>query len=255
MQNTIRMINNFMGELYTVDKEISFTDVNRLNNRRTYKLSIKGNFQQISTDLQLNESYPSSILKNVDDQRAYLVGAFLSGGSISSINKSVYHLEIRSGKSNYLRLLQKLLAQFRISISMLKRKDYYVLYIKKATDISDFLKIIGAKNGMQQMEDKIISRDYFTSVNRLNNLDVANLKKSISAGIQQVKMIMKVRGTNEFKDQLDKFKFFCTVRLNNPEASLTEIKRIFKTKYGITITRTGLNHYVLKLRELVLHVQ
>ncbi|GHU32233.1 hypothetical protein FACS1894166_05140 [Bacilli bacterium] len=244
------MINNFVEELYTTDKEISFTDVNKLNNRRTYKLSIKGNFRQISTDLQLNESYPTSILKNINDQRAYLVGAFLSGGSISSINKSVYHLEIRSSKANYLRLLQKLLVRFHISISMLKRKDHYVLYIKKATDISDFLKIIGAKNGMQQMEDKIISRDYFTSVNRLNNLDVANLKKSMSAGVEQVKMIIKIRDTNEYKDQLDKFKFFCTVRLANPEASLTEIKQIFKTKYGITITRTGLNHYVLKLKYL-----
>jgi DNA-binding protein WhiA len=246
------MINNFMGQLYTVDKEISFTDINKLNNHRTYKLSIKGNFQQLSTDLQLNETYPSSVLKTIDGQRAYLVGAFLSGGSISSIDKSIYHLEIRSNKPNYLRLLQKLLIKFNISISMLKRKDHFVLYIKKATDISDFLKIIGANNGMQQMEDKIISRDYSTNINRLNNLDIANLKKSMSAGVEQVKMILKVRGTNEFKDQPDKFKFFCTVRLGNPEASLAQIKQIFKTKYGITITRTGLNHYVLKLRELVL---
>jgi DNA-binding protein WhiA len=233
-----------------VKHNISFTEISRLNNRRTYRLIIDGNFKQIANDLQLNSLTPNNILKTIVDQRAYLVGAFLSGGSINSIDKSVYHLEIRSSKINYLRLVQKILEKFNISISLLKRRNNFVLYIKKATDVSDFLKIIGANNAMQDLEDKIIARDYYANIKRLNNLDMANLNKTSSAGLKQVKMIKAIRYSNDFKNQPDKFRFFCTLRLQYPEASLSEMVKIFQTKYKITITRTGINHYAMKIKEI-----
>jgi DNA-binding protein WhiA len=195
-------------------------------------------------------SYPKHVLGNDTNQRAYLIGAFLSGGSISSIDKSIYHLEIRSNKINYLRLVQKILNQFQISITLLKRKDNYVIYIKKAIDVSDFLKIIGANHSMYELEDKIIARDYYTNMQRLNNLDIANLHKSLTAGNEQVKMIKEIRHTDEFKQSSDKFKFYCSIRLQNPEASLSEMVKIFKTKYQIQITRTGINHYAMKIRNI-----
>jgi DNA-binding protein WhiA len=198
----------------------------------------------------LNSPTPNNILKTSVDQRAYLVGAFLSGGSINSIDKSIYHLEIRSNKINYLRLIQRILEKFNISISLLKRRNNYVLYIKKATDVSDFLKIIGANNAMQDLEDKIIARDYYANIKRLNNLDMANLNKTSSAGLRQVKMIKAIRYSNDFKNQADKFRFFCTLRLQYPEASLSEMVKIFQTKYKITITRTGINHYAMKIKEI-----
>jgi DNA-binding protein WhiA len=200
--------------------------------------------------LELDAKEPIRLLAKIIDQRAYLVGAFLSGGSISSIEKSIYHLEIRSTKINYLRLIQKLLEQFNVSISLLKRRNIFVLYIKKATDVSDFLKIIGANHSMYELEDKIIARDYYANIQRLNNLDVANLHKSSHAGIQQIKMIKLIRDSNEFKNQSDKFKFYCSIRLQNPYASLSEMVKIFQDRYKIRITRTGINHYVMKIKEL-----
>jgi DNA-binding protein WhiA len=103
---------------------------------------------------------------------------------------------------------------------------------------------------MQELEDKIIARDYYTNVQRLNNLDIANLHKSSLAGIEQVKMIKKIRNLNEFKNAPDKFRFYCSIRLQNPEASLSEMVKIFQNKYQIKITRTGINHYVMKIKDL-----
>jgi DNA-binding protein WhiA len=246
----VKLLNHFFEHLYDTKRNISFTEINKLNNRRTYRLIIHGNFKQITSDLQLNSTVLNNVLKTIIDQRAYLAGAFLSGGSINSIDKSIYHLEIRSNKIKYLRLIQKILNKFNISISLLKRKNNFVLYIKKATDVSDFLKIIGANNAMQELEDKIIARDYFTNIQRINNLDMANLHKTSSAGLIQIKMIKAIRLSNEFKNQPDKFKFYCTLRLQYPEASLSEMVKIFQNKYKINITRTGINHYVLKIKDI-----
>ncbi|MDR3329741.1 MAG: DNA-binding protein WhiA [Mycoplasmataceae bacterium] len=248
--STVKLLNHFFEHLYDTKRNISFTEINKLNNRRTYRLIIHGNFKQITSDLQLNSTVLNNVLKTIIDQRAYLAGAFLSGGSINSIDKSIYHLEIRSNKIKYLRLIQKILNKFNISISLLKRKNNFVLYIKKATDVSDFLKIIGANNAMQELEDKIIARDYFTNIQRINNLDMANLHKTSSAGLIQIKMIKAIRLSNEFKNQPDKFKFYCTLRLQYPEASLSEMVKIFQNKYKINITRTGINHYVLKIKDI-----
>jgi DNA-binding protein WhiA len=224
--------------------------VQKINNRRIYKLTLEGNFEQINSDLQLNEIYPKQILGNSINVRAYLAGAFLSGGSINSVEKSNYHLEIRSSKLQYLRLIQKLLQPFNISITLLKRKNNYVLYIKKAANVSDFLKIIGANSAMMQLEEVIISRDYYNNVQKLNNLDIANLRKSSVAGQTQVMMINRIRKSKLFKEQPDKFKFYCSLKLQNPEASLTEMVHIFQKKYQINMTRTGINHYVLKIKKI-----
>jgi DNA-binding protein WhiA len=247
---TIKLISAFLSELFKVHKKILVSKEKALNKHRAYKLLFNINHKEAVDSLQLNETYPKRILKNSIDKRAYLVGAFLSGGSIGSIDKSQYHLEIRSNKLNYLRLIQKLLHEFNLSITLLQRKNTYVLYIKKAIDVSDFLKIIGANVAMQHLEDKIIARDYYTNLRRMNNLDVANLNKTVSAGQTQIQMINKIRKSNEFKNQPDKFKFYCSIRLQNPEASLKEIVSIFNNKYRISITRTGINHYVIKIKEL-----
>jgi DNA-binding protein WhiA len=146
----LKLLNAFFGELYDVQKEMSFTNIQKINNRRIYRLMIKGNFQQMSSDLELHSISPHHLLNSTENRRAYLVGSFLSGGSINSVEGNSHHLEIRSTKVNYLRLVQKILHEFNISMSLLQRKNIYILYIKKNIDISDFLKIIGANEAMQE---------------------------------------------------------------------------------------------------------
>ena len=60
-------------------------------------------YQKILEDKELN------FCKNEQLKSAYLVGAFLSGGSISDISKPFYHLEIRSTNPKYLRFIQQIL--------------------------------------------------------------------------------------------------------------------------------------------------
>jgi len=235
--------------LFSITKSFSFTDVKKINNKRTYYLDFTSDFKNIIDKLELFIK-PKKIIDNDYKKRAYLAGAFLSGGSISSLDKKMYHLEIRSTNVDYLRIIQKLLLSFNISISLSKRSYSYVLYIKRSEDISDFLKIIGAYENMQYLEDIRISRDLNNQIHRLNNLDISNIKKASEAGSNQAQKIKKIRQSKEYIDAPIKFKNYCELRLKYPEISLKEIVEKFNKNYHSNLTKSGVNHYGIKINKI-----
>ncbi len=245
----VRFISNIFSELFDVNKKIMYSNIKHLNNKRDYLLSINGNFDQIVNDLGIYAK-PIDVIKTDAQMKGVLVGAFLSGGSVSSVNNRRYHLELRSNNISYLLFIQTILNKFNISIALLQRRKSYILYIKKSYDISDFLKLIGANNCMLEFEDQKISRDLYTQIHRLNNLDISNIKKSSAAGNKQIQKINQIIDTDVFKKQSNKFKIFCQIRLKNPDASLNEISKIFLNDYNIKIQRTSVNHLVNKLMNL-----
>ncbi len=242
----IRFISSLFSDLYSVNKEIKYSNIKKINKKRDYVLSVNGNFEQIINDLGLNRK-PIDVIKTEPQTRGFLVGAFLSGGSVSSIGDHNYHLELRSNNVQYLLFIQTILNKFGLSIALLQRRNSYFLYIKRSYDISDFLKLIGANNAMLEFEDQKISRDMLTQIHRLNNLDISNIKKSSTAGSKQIAKINQIINTEFYNKQNKKFKLFCQIRLKNPNASLSEIADIFLKEYSIKIQRTSINHYVNKL--------
>ncbi|MDE6476763.1 MAG: DNA-binding protein WhiA [Mycoplasmoidaceae bacterium] len=245
----VRFISNIFSELFDVDKKIMYSNIKHLNNKRDYLLSINANFDQIINDLGIYKK-PIDVIQTNAQMKGVLVGAFLSGGSVNSASDRRYHLELRSNNISYLLFIQTILNKFNISIALLQRRKSYILYIKKSYDISDFLKLIGANNCMLEFEDQKISRDLFTQIHRLNNLDISNIKKSSAAGNKQIQKINQIINTDLFKKQTNKFKIFCQIRLKNPNASLNEISKIFLKDYNIKIQRTSVNHLVNKLMSL-----
>ena len=246
-----RFITTTLNEIYHLEHELSYSELNNFYKKRTYRLIIKDQrFEKILEELSVFDETHRNVVNSNETKRAFLVGAFLSGGSISDINKSIYHLEIRSNKITYLRFIQTLLSDFSISITLLKRRYTNVLYIKKANDISDFLKIIGATNSMQKLEDVIISRDFNNQIHKLNNLDISNMTKTVNSANEQVKMINAIKNSKEYNEQKNKFKFFCELRLTNPTSSLQELSELYFEKYNIKISRTGINHHIIKLKQI-----
>ena len=247
----LRFITTTLNVIYHLEHELSYSELNNFYKKRTYRLIIKDQrFEKILEELSVFDETHRNVVNSNETKRAFLVGAFLSGGSISDINKSIYHLEIRSSKITYLRFIQTLLSDFSISITLLKRRYTNVLYIKKANDISDFLKIIGATNSMQKLEDVIISRDFNNQIHRLNNLDISNMTKTVNSANEQVKMINAIKNSKEYNEQKNKFKFFCELRLTNPTSSLQELSELYFEKYNIKISRTGINHHIIKLKQI-----
>lgn len=191
-------------------------------------------------------------------KRAYVAGAFLSGGSISDLSqkKYWYHLEIRSENYKYLLFIQSILVKnFNLYVVLYRRNLQYILYIKKASQISDFLKLVNATECLLKFEDLKISRDFNMQITRLNNLDISNIKKTTISSQKQIAKINKIKKTPSYKRQNHNFKLYCQLRLEHPGASLQEIKKILAKKYKINIARTSLQHYVNKINKIYKETQ
>lgn len=249
----IRFITQSLMNLYDIDKTLSFSKTNKLKNQTTYKLEFEGDLNKIENELYIFKS-PIDLFKDQENKNAFLAGAFLSGGSVNSPSSSNYHFEIRSHNFDLIESVKMIIDEMNIKSKIMERNNIFVLYVKKSESISDLLKYINANNSMFAYEDKRIYRDYSNQMQRLNNLDVSNLKKTVEASNEQIKWIKLIKQNKLLFDSLsNKEKIFCELRLDNHDATLNNLVDMFKEKYNIDVTRTGLNHYVRKLKSIYLN--
>ena len=87
---------------------------------------------------------------------------------------------------------------------------------------------------------------YFKEVIKLSILST----KTVNSANEQVKMINAIKNSKEYNEQKNKFKFFCELRLTNPTSSLQELSELYFEKYNIKISRTGINHHIIKLKQI-----
>lgn len=248
----IQFIERTIRSLYDVKTTVKLIDTTSNLSGETNYIEIIGNFDQMELDLCLNNKGDQSTLLNQQCcQRAFVAGAFLTGGSINSLDSKSYHLEIRSGNYKYLLLLQTILANYKICPVLTKHsKKQFILYLKKVDQISDFLKFIEAGNCMFAFEKNRIDKDMNMAITRWSNLDTSNLNKSTQSGVNQVNKIKKLMKLPIWQKQTNKFKSFCNLRLKHPSSSLNDLVVLMKTKENIKITKSGLNHLVRKLSQL-----
>lgn len=75
------------------------------------------------------------------------------------------------------------------------RRSGYIVYLKEAEKIANFLQLIGATTSMLEFENIRIVRDMRNSVNRLVNCENANMDKVANAANRQVENIMLIEAT------------------------------------------------------------
>ena len=245
----IRFIITSFSKLYDINKTISFSKGKDSKKSIIYKLQINGNLDYIKKDLCIHNH--KSLIKSNEDKFAFLIGAFLSGGSVNNPLNSNYHFEIRSYDPNFIKIVDDIFQELKIKSKIIQRKTISIVYVKKSENISDVLKYMGAVNSMFIYENKRIYRDYSNQLQRLNNLDISNLKKTIDASNEQIKWIHTIKNDKLIFDSLSqKEKLFCEIRINNPELSLNDVVYLFENKYKIKTTRAGINHCVRKIKTI-----
>ena len=199
-----------------------------------------------------NEVVPSYLGELDDEVRGYVRGVFLSSGSINDPKTSRYHLEFLIEKGEESVFVQKLLNTYSLNAKLLSRDKGFMLYIKEADKISDFLKIIGASKAVLYYEEIRVYRDAKNKTNRLNNCEQANMDRVLQTAMEQLNYI-KVLEDNMGVELLDdKTKEALEFRKKYQEASLKELSEIISLETGKKITKSGLNHRFRKIRELAL---
>ena len=231
------------------------------NNGFSYILTIKYKKDEILDDLSIvkNNNYYNIpmeyIISDEDLVRAYLRGLFLVSGSVNDPKTSRYHLELIVDNIEYAEFINKLLNDNDLNSKIIKREKKYMVYIKEAEKISDFLRLIKAYNGVMYYEDIRIYRDHKNMTNRLNNCEQANMDKIFLTASSQIKDIEKLK-EYDMLDLIDeKIKLVIDYRLKYPESSLSELSEIIFMEKGIRISKSGLNHRFRKIREIVANLE
>jgi len=186
-------------------------------------------------------------------QTSYLSGAFIAKGSVNDPNTTKYHFEISLSDSKNATFVLRIVNHFNLNAKIIKRRNRFVVYIKDAEAIVDFLRYIGATSSAFHYEDVRIERDFNNSINRLMNCEIANEQKTIEAANEQLKHINYLFYNYPLENLDPKLLTIMKARRDNPDASLVELMEILNTKYGDKISKPGLSHRFAKLKEIAVN--
>lgn len=185
------------------------------------------------------------IVKKDCCRKAFIRGAFIATGSISDPNK-FYHYELVCNEQNDAQCLKDMLNHYNLDAKVIERKKHYVVYIKEGELITDCLNVMGAVVSQMELYNVMILKGISNDINRKVNCETANLNKTISAALKQIKDIEYIRdtvGLGYLKPSLEEV---ACVRLENTDSSLSDIGKMLEPPVG----KSGVNHRLKKISEI-----
>ena len=252
-----RRIYKLIKEIYHVDIEMDTSGVNTLRGNKLVLLIVKDKVDLILEDLCILKNgkrvfVPSMYLVDeLKDKQAYLRGVFMMCGSINDPKTSRYHAEFVISNIETANFVNDLLNEMYFNSKVIKRDKSYMVYIKEAEKISDFIKLLNATTSLFYYEDIRIYRDHKNMTNRLNNCEQANVDKSMNASKEQLELISKLKSIRDFDLLDDKIKDICIYKEKYPESSMAELAEIISAETERPITKSCINHRFRKIKEIV----
>ncbi|MDR5659378.1 DNA-binding protein WhiA [Serpentinicella sp. ANB-PHB4] len=243
--------------LFDINTEVMIRKNLKLNKNNYYLMGIThqmnswdilkqlGILQDQNDNFDITYEIPEVLVKKRCCKRAYLRGAFMSGGSISDPEKT-YHLEFVTNNQEHSEDLKDLINLFDLSAKIVERKGNLVVYLKEGDQIVDLLNIVGAHQALLELENIRIYKQMRNDVNRIVNCETANLSKTVNASMRQIeniKYIIARVGLNGIPENLREL---AQKRLNYHDASLKELGQMLNPSIG----KSGVNHRLRKLDEL-----
>lgn len=197
------------------------------------------------TGIDIDYSIPENIRSARCCSRAYMRGAFLGGGSVSSPDKA-YHLEFVTNSEHHAGHLRDLINSFGLNSKIVERKGNYVVYLKEGEQVVDLLNIMGAHTALLKFENTRIYKEMRNNVNRIVNCETANLTKTINASVKQIENIEYIRDTAGLDSLPQNLREIAELRLNYREASLKELGQMLTPPLG----KSGINHRLRKIEQV-----
>ena len=254
-EDVAKMIFNLINQIYNITPKITVRKGYNYNKNYIYIIEIKEKQNEIKKDLSLDQNIPNDFIIDDDNlMRSYLKGIFLAKGSINDPQTSRYHLEILVDNEEYANFINKLLNNYSLNSKILKRETKYMVYIKEAEKIGDFLRLIGTTKALLYYEDIRIYRDHINMTNRLNNCEQANVERTIQSADSQIKDIELIQ---KYGLELlsEKEQLVAEYRLKYKESSLQELSEIISIETGQKITKPGLHHRFDKIKKLAQRIR
>ena len=251
-----KRVKKLVKEVYGIETVYEEKKLGNFNNKKIYVVTIDSKVKFILKDLSLIddednfiESPKEYLIGSLEEEKAYIRGSFLAKGSISDPNNQ-YHMELLYENKYEAVFIQRLLNEFDLNCKIIIRETRYMVYIKEAEKISDFLKLLGAVKQVLYYENIRITKEQKNITNRLNNCEQANVDKIIMTAdkeIKQIRYIDEKMGLNLLDEKLQET---CEYRMKYPEASLSELADIINLETNSKVTKSGLNHRFRKIKEI-----
>ena len=259
-KHIIDKIKKDIEEIYR--KEVILEEIANSNfsKKKLYQLSTKEDsfledisyYDNHKVKLGIPKDY---IISSESLKKSYIQGVFLTAGSVNDPKTSRYHLELFIENKEEAVLIQKLLNEYELNAKILGREKGYMIYIKEAEKISDFLKILEVNRAVLYYEDVRIYRDKKNQTNRLNNCEQANMDKIIKSGEEQLEQIALIEEADCVNLLGEKEQIVMEYRKKYPETSLQELAEIISIETEKKITKSGLNHRFRKIKDLAIKIE
>ncbi len=249
-------LSDILRELFDYEiREIS-VDEDRLNKRDKFTISISGDVAfnilkeleiliDDGDDMTVNFNFYGDIVKKECCLCSFLAGLFLSSGSCTvpddSNKKTGYHLELVFSHPSTAGDTAGVLSKMDIHARVMRRRESYVVYVKSAEEIKDFLALVRAYVSVLSVTELMVARGMSNKSNRQKNCDLANVGKQVEASIKQIDAIEKIeklRGLNFLSDELREV---AVARKDNPDETLLELSK------RLNISKSCLNHRLRKI--------
>ena len=196
----------------------------------------------------LNQSDFLNLLSKKSNFFLVMKICFLLFGNISSPQTNFYHLEFVFHDFKRAQTIISIMEK-KFNAKLTKRRKMWIIYIKKAEHISNFLRFLNANSSLLEFENVRIERDFLNSINRIHNMDLANLEKTIKASARVNNMIKQIYQSPFWSKLGLKQQRICLIRLKNPNFTLQDICDFYNQKYNDIISKSMVNHTFRKIKE------
>lgn len=256
--NIAKYITKLCLEVLKTEPRFTYHRNMRLNKNPYYILSVNKEPLEVLKKLEIMDeegrmnSAPSlTFVKNKEFLRCYLRGAFLANGSINDpYSKGGYHFEISTLDEEFALYLRKLINEYDLKSKISKRRNSYIVYLKKGESIGDFLRIINSMDGLMQFEDCRIAKDMLNNNNRVDNCDLANEIKRNALAQKQIAAVQVLIEKNLIEELDHKTRAIINYRLENPEWALSDIANAYNKDNNDNMSKSSVRTILLKVIQL-----
>ncbi|AVP49474.1 DNA-binding protein WhiA [Williamsoniiplasma luminosum] len=254
-----RSLLSMCKEFFKGEIQIAIIQSQSLKKQKTFHLTLIGETEAFLRDLEIydfnnhkNITVNETVLKTDDLLRAYIAGMFVALGSVNSPETINYHLEVQfkdlESAEYFSQILNK---KYDFDFKILVRSENKIIcYIKKSALVSDFIKLVDAPISVMEFENERISRDLVNNINRIQNIDIYNQRKTTSTAEKQTKQIHWLKEQKMFNALSDRIKILANLRLANPEMSYLELAQAMNKK-GHKITKSGISNIFRTIDKIV----
>lgn len=254
-EETAEFFCNLVDNLYGAELKTSFKQ-DKLSKKEKFRFSCGGeDSKKILIDLGVLSSDGDFILKiedgflpDKDTRKAFVLGAFVGGGSCTVPNetggKTGFHLQVSFRSDEIASNFAEILSEFEILTKTIEYKGSYIVYVNSKETISDFISLLGAENALNKFSEIIERRDSSNNENRTLNCRSGNLTRSKSASDEQCSAIEFIMEKGQFEKLAEPLKKTAECRLAHKDYSLQQIAD------ALNVTKSCASHRLKKLMEI-----